>query len=103
MRDHLKTLAALGSILMILAISLGASATVQLSGDAGRAVLQSLINSTPDKTINANQTIDNAANQTNNASTEDLWSWGTPPAGYTIDNSGNLMPMSSIGEWVPGI
>ena len=103
MRDHLKILMALSSILMILAVGLGSAATIELSGDAGKAILQSLVNSTSDKAINANQTIDTFTNQTNNASARGLWSWGTPPAGYAIDKSGNLVSISSNEDWVPGI
>lgn len=102
MRNHLKVLMVLSLILIVLAFSSGAATTVQLSGDAGKAILQSLINSTPDKTINPNQTIDATTNQANNTSAGDLWSWGTPPAGYSIDDSGNLVP-SNNEEWVPGI
>ena len=53
------------------------AASLQLSGDSGRAIL---------RTIN----LTNNTNETNATDETDLWSWGKLPVGHFINASGKL-------------
>ena len=53
------------------------AASLQLSGNSGRAILG---------TIN----LTNSTNQTNTTNETDLWSWGKLPVGHFINASGKL-------------
>ncbi len=106
----MRTIAITILILMVSTFSYGIATPMQLSGDAGKAILVNLVNNTTlNQTINANQSIDNTADQANtvgqvnNTSAAGLWSWGTLPAGHTIDKSGNLVMVSGDQEWAPSI
>jgi len=115
----MRTMVIIGLILVVLAISFGIAASMQLSGNAGKAILVNLVNNTTsNQTINANQSINttdsnqslnttanqaNTASPANNASAGGLWSWGTAPAGHTVDKSGNLVMTSGNQEWTPGV
>jgi hypothetical protein len=93
----------LSLILTVLAFNSLAAVPMQLGGDAGKAILAKIANSTFDQTMNGTQNLDTTTNRTSKASKGDLWDWGTPPTGYAIDKSGNLVRISGDEEWLPGI
>jgi len=47
--------------------------------------------------LTTNQTFNTSA-----ASAADLWSWGTIPKGYAVNETGKLVRLPSE-EWTPGI
>jgi len=50
-----------------------------------------------------NQTTISQTSNTTKKAASDLWSWGSVPAGYTLDKSGNLVKLSADDEWLPNI
>ncbi len=82
--EYMRKIIAAGLILLALALSSHAFATLQLGGDSGRAILQK---------ITANNTTNDTANQTAqlNNTTKDLWAWGKAPVGHVLDKSGKLV------------
>jgi hypothetical protein len=101
--SDMRILVISGLILMILAFNSLAAVPMQLGGDAGKAILVKVANSTFNQTINGTQNLDTTTNRRSNVSAGDLWDWGTPPAGYAVDKSGNLVRISYDEEWLPGI
>ncbi len=86
-------------IILFLSLSCTALAGLQLSGEGGRAVLESLA---AEMQQNANATNHNSTseNSTNaNASIqEDLWSWGKIPIGHKLNGSGVLEEMPNQND-----
>ena len=80
-------------VLFVLALNYGAFAQVDLSGTHGQIILNEMTGSA----------------QTANLSTNtSLWNWGDNPMGYTLNQSGQLMPTQNVlvndfGGWVPSI
>ena len=71
---------------------------MQLSGDTGRSILESVanvgINNTLNNTINAtNSTANATSNQTASAADtkKGLWGWGKIPVGHSVNQSGKLI------------
>jgi len=67
-----------GFIFMLLAWNCMA-ASMQLSGDSGKAILRTIANNTTNQT--------NSTNETQGG----LWSWGKVPLGHLVNTSGNLV------------
>ena len=80
-----KHLMIFGSIFLLLALNCIA-APLQLSGDAGRAILVTIANNS------TNQTDLNSQNQT------DLWSWGKMPVGHALNSSGELVSIPTTTD-----
>jgi len=55
------------------------AASLQLSGDSGKAILGTIANNTTNQT--------NSTNETQGG----LWSWGKVPVGHLVNTSGNLV------------
>ncbi len=82
-----------GIILLALALNYGAIAQVDLSGANGQAILNRIATSAPITNISTNAS---------------LWSWGNIPMGYTLNQTGQLVPTQNVlhndfGGWVPSI
>ncbi len=80
-------------ILLALALSCGADAQLVLSGADGLAIWDQIANPEP------------PANASTNAG---LWDWGEIPLGYTLNQTGKLMPIedeltNDFGGWSPSI
>jgi hypothetical protein len=71
--------------------------TTQLNASIQPANSTSIKDST-----STNSTINQTSNTTKKA-TSDLWSWGSVPAGYALDKSGNLVKLPTTEEWLPGL
>ena len=67
-----------GLIFLLLALNCFA-APLQLSGDTGRSILQTIANN--------NTQLTNSTNETQGG----LWSWGNVPVGHSINASGELV------------
>ena len=89
----MRNLVVSGLVLFVLALNYGAFAQVDLSGTQGQTILNEMTGSA----------------QTANLSTNtSLWNWGDNPMGYTLNQSGQLMPTQGVlvndfGGWVPSI
>lgn len=92
-------------MIILLSLSYAALAGMQLGGDNGRAILESLI----ENTTTENATAVNATNQisanssmanSSTAETEDLWGWGKIPVGHTLNGSGVLVETPSQDTFV---
>ena len=81
-------------LLLILVLSCGAIAqVVELSGTHGQAVLSQLTGS---------------ARATNISPNSGQWNWGDIPMGYTLNQTGQLIPVQNVltndfGGWIPNI
>jgi hypothetical protein len=96
----MRNLVLCGLIFLTLALNCGATASVQLNGSSGQAILSQI--AVP---VQINNTSANSG-QTNNISTStDLGNWGGAPIGYELNKSGILTPtqLENDGEWVPSI
>jgi hypothetical protein len=80
-------------IILLLAWNCMATATVQLGGDSGKAILNQVASV-------------NITDQTTKASQGDLWNWGKIPMNYAIDKSGKPIEEASEDEdntWLESI
>ena len=80
-------------IILLLALNCMATATVQLGGDSGKAILTQVASV-------------NVTDQTTKASHGDLWNWGKIPMNYAINKSGKLIESPSIDDdntWLEAI
>ena len=93
--NELKNLLVCGLLVLMLIQSYTAIATIQLSGDSGRAILSTISNNASNQTLNAS----------NGNRSENLWSWGTLPIGYTQNGSGDPVELPNVqeSEWIPSI
>ncbi len=97
------------AVILLVAVNCLAEQPVKLEGSAGKAILDSMTSKIPNPTV-ANQTLNQTGasnvtqNQTENQTGGDLWSWGSLPAGFTLDSSGKLVriPTGDV-EWLPGV
>ncbi len=91
---------ALLSLILLLSLSYAALAGLQLGGDTGRSILESLIeNTTAENTTNLSSANSSLANSST-AESEDLWSWGKIPVGHTLNGSGILTETPSPDPFV---
>jgi hypothetical protein len=99
-RLDMKNFVTYSAVLFLLAVNCLAVSPLPLEGAAGKAILDSMADRLTNQTGAANQT----QNQTEDQSGGDLWSWGSLPAGYTLDESGKLtrIPTGEV-EWLPGL
>ena len=96
----MRNLVLCGLIFLTLALNCGATASVQLNGSSGQAILSQI--AVP---VQINNTSANSG-QTNNISTNtNLGNWGSAPIGYELNKSGILTPTQwgNDGEWTPSI
>jgi len=89
----MRNLIVSGLVLLVLALNLGAFGQVDLSGTHGQTILNEIAGSAQ------------TANLSTNAS---LWNWGNNPMGYSLSQSGKLIPIQNVllndfGGWVPSI
>ena len=80
-------------IILLLALNCMATATVQLGGDSGKAILTQIASV-------------NVTDQTTKASQGDLWNWGKIPMNYEIDKSGKPIEEASTDDdntWLEAI
>jgi hypothetical protein len=80
-------------IILLLALNCMATATVQLGGDSGKAILKQVASV-------------NITDQTTKASQGDLWNWGKIPMNYALDKSGKPIEEASDDEdntWLEAI
>jgi hypothetical protein len=102
----MKNFVIYSAVLLLLAVNCLAVSPLPLEGAAGKAILDNTTDRMLNQTDAVNQT--GTANQTQNQSENqtggDLWSWGSLPAGYTLDESGKLtrIPTGEV-EWLPGL
>lgn len=87
-------------LIILLSLSYAALAGMQLGGNNGRAILESLIENTTAEnatTVNSTNQISTNSSMANSstAETEDLWSWGKVPVGHTLNGSGTLVETQS--------
>jgi hypothetical protein len=87
-------------ILLALALNSEATAPVQLSRSNGQAILSQI--AVP---VQTNNTSANSGQANNISTNTNLCNWGSIPIGYTVNNSGILMPFqyANNGEWTPSI
>ncbi len=89
-----------GLVLLVLALNSVGREPIYLGEENGRAILESIANNT------SNQSSNNIiAVPTGNATKKEggLWSWGTAPAGYRMNESGTLTRLPNAEEWHPSI
>jgi hypothetical protein len=89
----MRKLMLLSLIVLLLALSCMATATVQLGGESGKAILVQVASV-------------NITDQTTKASQGDLWNWGKTPMNYEIDKSGKPIEEASADEdntWLESI
>ena len=91
--NNMRNLVLSGLVLFELALNYGAFGQVDLSGTHGQTILNEIAGSAQ------------TANLSTNAS---LWNWGDNPMGYTINQSGQLIPIQNVllndfGGWVPSV
>ena len=91
--ENMRNLVASGLVLFVLALNYGAFAQVDLSGTQGQTILNEMTGSAQTANISTNTS---------------LWNWGDNPMGYTLNQSGQLMPTQDVlvndfGGWVPSI
>ena len=84
-----------------LALNCMAISPVQLTGSSGKVVLNSLGVNNSSQASGA--LAGNASNLTGNNSSENLWSWGNIPVGYSLNKFGKLIENSTDTEWEPSI
>jgi len=80
-------------IILLLALNCMATATMQLGGDSGKAILMQVASV-------------NVTNQITKASQGDLWNWGKIPMNYALNESGELTEQPSIDDdntWLEAI
>ena len=80
-------------IILLLALNCMATATVQLGGDSGKAILTQIASV-------------NVTDQMTKASQGDLWNWGKIPMNYEIDKSGKPIEEASTDDdntWLEAI
>lgn len=80
-------------IILLLAMNCMATATVQLGGDSGKAILEQVASV-------------NVTDQTTKASQGDLWNWGKIPMNYALDKSGKPIEEASTDDdnaWLEAI
>ena len=80
-------------IILLLALNCMATATVQLGGDSGKAILTQIASV-------------NVTDQKTKASQGDLWNWGKIPMNYEIDKSGKPIEEASTDDdntWLEAI
>ncbi len=92
-------------LIILLSLSYAALAGMQLGGDNGRAILESLIKNTTSENgtaVNATNQSSTNSSMTNSSTeeTEDLWSWGKIPVGHTLNGSGVLVETPSEDTFV---
>jgi hypothetical protein len=80
-------------ILLVLALNCEATEPVQLSGANGQSTLMKITGTV--------QFVNASANT-------GLWNWGGIPMGYTLNQTGQLIPVQQVldndyGGWVPGV
>jgi hypothetical protein len=109
-RLDMKNFVIYSAVLLLLAVNCLAVSPLPLEGAVGRAILDNMtdrmlnqsdvVNQTENQTGKGNLT----QNQTENQTGGDLWSWGSLPAGYTLDETGKLtrIPTGEV-EWLPGL
>ncbi len=80
--------------------------TVDITRDSGMSLLANLTNESGNQSQNATQNATTAsedqAASTGSSSSSALWSWGTIPIGYDLDENGTLIKLDST-EWSPSI
>jgi hypothetical protein len=80
-------------IILFLSLNCMATATVQLGGDSGKAILEQVASV-------------NVTDQTTKASQGDLWNWGKIPMNYALDKSGKPIEVASTDDdntWLEAI
>ena len=80
-------------IILLLALNCMATATMQLGGDSGKAILMQVASV-------------NVTNQITKASQGDLWNWGKIPMNYALNELGELTEQPSIDDdntWLEAI
>ena len=80
-------------IILLLALNCMATATVQLGGDSGKAILTQIASV-------------NVTDQMTKASQGDLWNWGKIPMNYEIEKSGKPIEEASTDDdntWLEAI
>jgi hypothetical protein len=94
-----------GLILFILVLNCQSVEPIHISRDTGMTILENLtINSSDQPDDKATSSL-NQTNQTSKSSLDaagGLWSWGTTPIGYALNETGNLISLANQ-EWVPSI
>ena len=89
----MRKLMLLSLIILLLALNCMATATVQLGGDSGKAILTQIASV-------------NVTDQMTKASQGDLWNWGKIPMNYEIDKSGKPIEEASTDDdntWLEAI
>ncbi len=96
----MKNFVIYSAVLLLLAVNCLAVSPLPLEGAAGKAILDNVT----DRMLNQTDVVNQTQNQTENQTGGDLWSWGSLPAGYTLDEFGKLtrIPIGEV-EWLPGL
>ena len=91
-----------GLVLLVLALNSMGREPIYLGEGNGRAILESIANNTSNQSSNLSNI---TPIQTGNATRKEggLWSWGTVPAGYRMEESGKLTWLPNTEEWHPSI
>ncbi len=82
--DTMSRLTLCGLILSLSILSC-AALPVQLSGNMGRSILETVA---ANDTINQTESLNETSNETTSG---DLWSWGSIPVGHAVNESGDLV------------
>lgn len=92
-KDDTMSRLTLCGLILSLSILGCAALPVQLSGNMGRSILETVAaNDTINQTESLNATSNATSNETSNETNSgDLWSWGSIPVGHAVNESGNLV------------
>ena len=90
-------------ILLALACNSLAREPLDLGHDAGRLVLESITNNTTNLSANETSSLPIPVLNASQSAKSDLWSWGTIPVGYAMNESGKPVRLPTTEEWHPSI
>lgn len=83
--------------ILLLAAGTLAEPSMKLDGSAGKLILAKLTDQGQNQSNQIDQT-NERENQSKNQTQEGLWSWGSVPAGYTLNQSTGKLEAVPTGE-----